>query len=761
MTIALANSTPVEYQGNGSGLIFNYPWKIFAATDLVVGFIVGGTYTIQSSSTYTVSQIGVNGGGQVTFLTAPPAGTTIDLRTQTPETQPTEFANLGAYLPENTTNAADRLTRALQDCYRQTYTYGIHGPDSELTPWTALPGASVRANSMLIFDGNGLPEVGIPTTQALTSSLLASLLPSALTTSILAPFITTPLIAPLVNLGQTANEVIAGVTPTYLQYPEGNVLRYGADATGVVASDASFKSAILVCCTGASASGYGNHATFVVPKGYYQLTTTNVFGNPLVGSYGAIRGMKFSGAGSLIQLNTQAGIKTLWLFDGTSTEGPTGSNPTVQNWLDCTFEDFCFIGDVAVVAGVNSTANGFRGYTTAGLKFSRISINSFNVGYDSESQAAYLGYGGDSWYFSQCYEVNMSGAVIQLNNSQAVNWTRSECRSETLYGDCVRVNQGGGGAFRWYGGSIITQGGTAQTYLLNLNISIGAGIGDNNNTFLFSGIQTEAHSAQSCLVYSGEVGAQAPNITFHKCNFTETGGSRTSVDIIEAHVFFDNCVMTENQGSGYNVAGPAAGGDQYGDPGSIIFQNCEVPINLSTYCTTPTNADGLSWGYISARQCWWSNFDSGVPRTTRTAIDFDMNWQNQGRAGTGEPRLKEVSGYVQNRQMPDSTSSFNWTVNLPVGATIVKLLAYRPATTGATAYTLLIGNSSNASLYGTSGASTTGAAQTVSVDWTATPASWVTVGSTSPGNQVQLSATTTATGATAAGSGGYFKVWYY
>lgn len=160
MTIALSNSNPVQYLGNGTAVTFSFPWKIFAATDLIVGFIVGGTYTQQSSG-FTVAGVGNNGGGSITFAVAPPLTTTVDIRTETAEIQPTEFANLAAYLPENTTNAADRLTRALQDLYRLTYSFGIHGPDQESAQWPALPSASQRANTYSYFDGNGLPTVAI------------------------------------------------------------------------------------------------------------------------------------------------------------------------------------------------------------------------------------------------------------------------------------------------------------------------------------------------------------------------------------------------------------------------------------------------------------------------------------------------------------------------------------------------------------------------------------------------------------------------
>jgi hypothetical protein len=264
-------------------------------------------------------------------------------------------------------------------------------------------------------------------------------------------------------------------------------------------------------------------------------------------------------------------------------------------------------------------------------------------------------------------------------------------------------------------------------------------------------------------VLCGLVGAQSPHITFHDSNFTCTNGAREQVNAANCHIIFDHCVMTQNQGDTYTCNGPTAGGDQYGEPGSIRFLGCEVPINFSTFCSTPVDAgDSLSWGYIRAQDCYWSNYDSGVARTVRTAIDFDLNWQNQGRASNFFPGLKTMIGKVANRQWCDATGNFNWTITLPNNALIVQILVYRPATGSNVVFTLNVGTTANATLYGTSGASNTNLAQTISVDNLATPANWVNVGTGgAPGNTVMVSMTGTASGQGVVGTGGYFLVRYY
>lgn len=106
----------------------------------------------------------------MTFVTAPATGTTVDLRSLIPETQPTNFANLGAYLPESTTNAVDRVTRNIADLYRLTYLFGIHGPDIESAPWPSVGTAAARANTYLGFGSSGQLQVS----QAIPSGTLSS-----------------------------------------------------------------------------------------------------------------------------------------------------------------------------------------------------------------------------------------------------------------------------------------------------------------------------------------------------------------------------------------------------------------------------------------------------------------------------------------------------------------------------------------------------------------------------------------------------------
>lgn len=264
MTITAATPTYIQSPGNGSATTFAFPFKVFAATDVIVGFITAAGYTRQFSG-YAVANVDVNGGGNVVFTTAPPLNTTVDIRSITPAVQLTEFANLGAFLPENHTEALDRVTRVVQDTYRLSYLFGIHGPDQEGTLWPALPSASVRAGSALVFDSNGLPTVGVTVSQSITQGLIGLML-----------------------YPQTAAEISVGVVPTNYAYPadpEYNVKRYGASLASSSAQNlGALNTAIIVAKASSGASAKAGAYIIIPPDCHYGYKFTDITTYPQINS---------------------------------------------------------------------------------------------------------------------------------------------------------------------------------------------------------------------------------------------------------------------------------------------------------------------------------------------------------------------------------------------------------------------------------------------------------------------------------------------
>lgn len=235
--------TAKQYTSNGATTQYAFPNKIFAATDLVVTLIdlVGNLYPFTNFAnaglglSYSVQGVDVDTGCTVVFSGVQTSGWTVDIRTVTADTQSTSIKNQGQFLPELHEEAFDRATRQIQDLLRQTYTYGIHGPDIETTPWPALPGASVRAGFSLVFDTNGLPALGTAASAGtITGTIIANLL--NLITGI----------PPTADKVRTAAEIAAGVTPTNYAYAPYDARRYGADPTFTNDSTAALNAWISV-----------------------------------------------------------------------------------------------------------------------------------------------------------------------------------------------------------------------------------------------------------------------------------------------------------------------------------------------------------------------------------------------------------------------------------------------------------------------------------------------------------------------------------
>lgn len=236
--------TYIQTPGNGVATTYSFPFMITAATDLIVGFIVAGVYTQQLNG-YTVSGIGNVGGGQVAFLIPPAIASLVDLRSLIPETQPTNFSNLGAYYPEATTQAVDRAVRQIADLYRLTYLFGVHGPDQEATIWPALPPAAARAGTGLIFDNNGLPALGVIPTTVFTQALWDSFLNA------------TSALVPLLGLQLTLAEQLAGLTLVNPYYRPGYLLRYGLITDAAVDGSSGFDNSSLITKALAMSATYG------------------------------------------------------------------------------------------------------------------------------------------------------------------------------------------------------------------------------------------------------------------------------------------------------------------------------------------------------------------------------------------------------------------------------------------------------------------------------------------------------------------------
>ena len=103
--MTVSNTTNENYySGNGSQTVFQYTFKIFAETDLQV--YLGG---VLQTTGYSVSDVGNENGGNVTFDTAPVSGTgNVALVRSIPLTQGVDLVQYGRFDAEVIEEALDK-----------------------------------------------------------------------------------------------------------------------------------------------------------------------------------------------------------------------------------------------------------------------------------------------------------------------------------------------------------------------------------------------------------------------------------------------------------------------------------------------------------------------------------------------------------------------------------------------------------------------------------------------------------------------------
>lgn len=204
---------------------YPFSFRIFAETDLQVTACSAATPAVPTLLTYlthyTVTGANVQSGGSLT-LTAPAAATyagyTLDIRSNTPESQPTSIRNIGRFLPEIHEDAYDNLSRQIQDL-RRMVNASIRYPDNVLNDGALSP-ISAWVSKYLTVDSNGVLTPALLTSAgSLTQAILSGLLFPA-------------------EVGET------GVVNTL--YRRGHVLRYGTNSIpGTTDMTAAFQNAAL------------------------------------------------------------------------------------------------------------------------------------------------------------------------------------------------------------------------------------------------------------------------------------------------------------------------------------------------------------------------------------------------------------------------------------------------------------------------------------------------------------------------------------
>lgn len=120
--IAADSSGQVSYAGNGVTTVFPTGFKYMAAVDLLVELkLSGGAFITQVKGThYNLDGEGLDAGGNVTMIAAPPAASTLRITRNTAQIQPTAFGTFTSFNPTTSHEQSfDRVTCEVQDIDRR------------------------------------------------------------------------------------------------------------------------------------------------------------------------------------------------------------------------------------------------------------------------------------------------------------------------------------------------------------------------------------------------------------------------------------------------------------------------------------------------------------------------------------------------------------------------------------------------------------------------------------------------------------------
>lgn len=162
MTTNTAVPLAGPYSANGVNTSWQFTFKALAAADLALYVDDGaGTITRLTSSVFSVTGLGQDGGGTVTYpLSGAPlaAPKRVTIAREMTYDQSTVVKNQGGFFPKVHETVFDKLTMLIQQVLAFS-TASMRAPSSDGQTNLVLPGKLARANRLLGFDANGAPTV--------------------------------------------------------------------------------------------------------------------------------------------------------------------------------------------------------------------------------------------------------------------------------------------------------------------------------------------------------------------------------------------------------------------------------------------------------------------------------------------------------------------------------------------------------------------------------------------------------------------------
>lgn len=157
--MTIQNTSPRnQYTANGSQTVFTYSFEILNQADIKV--FVGATQQTITTH-YTVSGVGSETGGTITFLSAPANGAIVTLLRSTTRARTVDYQPSGAFNSAVVNADFDRLMAIVQELDGVDQ-LSLRIPTTDTTGLaTTLPVAASRANKAIVFDASGNISVSV------------------------------------------------------------------------------------------------------------------------------------------------------------------------------------------------------------------------------------------------------------------------------------------------------------------------------------------------------------------------------------------------------------------------------------------------------------------------------------------------------------------------------------------------------------------------------------------------------------------------
>jgi len=148
-------TTRNDYSASSGQTVFDYTFQILLATDIKV---IKNGFALTFNSDYTVSNVGVAGGGSVTLLSGAASEDTVSVFLAMPIDRTTQYQNAGDFLASDVNGDFDKSYVAMNQL-QTDIRRAVGLQDEDPTVNMELPLKAERASKFFAFDANGQPIV--------------------------------------------------------------------------------------------------------------------------------------------------------------------------------------------------------------------------------------------------------------------------------------------------------------------------------------------------------------------------------------------------------------------------------------------------------------------------------------------------------------------------------------------------------------------------------------------------------------------------